>query len=727
MLALSAWAQAPTKVWDRTLGGSNADFPYAIAATTDGGSVVGGYSYSGASGDKTQDINGNNDYWVVKLDASGKKQWDKTYGGNDYDVLRSLQQTKDGGYILGGFAYSSRSGSVSEASKGGADYWIVKLDANGNKQWDRRIGGNDHDLLYALQQTADGGYILGGSSFSKISGDKSANPYGFSGADGWVVKLDANGRKEWDRTLGGTNADELRSIEQTADGGYLAGFSTASPVSGDKTKPSKGGYLDYWVVKLDAQGQVQWDQVVGGPGLDYFVTAHQTRDGGYILGGHTDSEVGGDKTQPNRGGIDYWVVKLDAQGQRQWDQRVGTTVGDTLGGLCQTSDGGYLLGGKTRGGIGGDKTQARRGGYDYWVVKLDASGKQQWDGAFGGTGSEELVSLQQLADGNYLLAGASYSGAGADKSEASRGNADYWVVKITSGAQLAIQGEQVLCPGGAVVLTAVPIPAAATYQWSTGATTPTLRVTQPGTYSVVVTFADGQTRTAQHQVTAFAASLTIAGDSVLCAAGTPLTLAATTTGASAYQWSTGTTTPTIAVSQPGLYTVVATYPSGCTAQARLRVLASPVLPAFSLGADTTLCEGAQLLLRAPTLRGVTYRWSDGSAGATLAVQQAGSYSLTVASACTSQTATRRIATKSCLLLPNIITPNGDGLNDRFRVAGLVGTGWQLLVYNRWGQQVYQAADYRHEWGEQAAPGLYYYHLRQATTNTAYQGWVEVRP
>ena len=721
-LAGSSRAQGPSKVWDRTLGGSDADFPYTITPTADGGSLVGGYSSSAISGDKTE-ASQVSDYWVVKLDAGGSPQWNRTYGGSDADILRSVQQTADGGYILGGYTYSPRSGSVSEASRGSADYWVVKLDASGNKQWDRRLGGSDFDLLYTLQQTADGGYILGGSSFSPASGDKSTGRKGSNGGDGWVVKLDANGTKQWDCTLGGDSADELQRVLQTPDGGYVAAFFTSSSVSGDKTQPSRGGYLDYWVVKLDGGGHKLWDQVMGGPGLDYLVTAQLTADGGFVLGGWTDSGAGGDKTQPSQGGIDYWVVKLDAGGHKQWDRTLGTSAGDTLGGVCLARDGGYLVGGMSRGGISGDKTQPRRGGRDYWVVKLDAGGNPQWDGTFGGSSEEQLLDVQPTADGNYLLAGASYSGLSGDKTQASRGISDYWVVKIAGPPSVAITGEAVLCPGGAVLLTAQATPAAAAYQWSTGATTPTLRVTQPGTYGVTVTFANGQARTAQYQVAAFAAALRLVGDSLLCP-GQPGQLAASTTGATAYAWSTGATTAAITVSQPGTYSVVATYAGGCTSQAQLRVRLRAALLAFSLGPDTTLCAGAALVLRAPVLSGVTYRWSDGSGGASLVVRQAGEYGLTL-TACTGQTATRRVAIKSCLFIPNVITPNGDGLNDQFRVEGLAGTGWQLLLYNRWGRQVYEAADYQHDWGGQVPAGPYYYLLRQAATATAYKGWVEV--
>lgn len=723
LICCSFWsrAQNPTPQWNRAFGGSTTDFPYTLQATADGGFIVGGYSDSGRSGEKTQPSQGGSDYWVVKLDAAGGKQWDKTYGGSSSDILRSLQQTADGGYILGGYTYSPASGDVSEPSRGGADYWVVKLDAAGAKQWDHRFGGDQFDLLYALQQTADGGYILGGSSVSAASSDKSTGPLGPNGNDGWVVKLDASGRKQWDRTLGGAGFDELGSLAQTADGGYVAGFSSGSPVSGNKTQ-SASGRSDYWVVKLNATGQVEWDRTVGGDGLDYFVAAHQASDGGYLVGGHTDSGVSGNVSEPSRGGVDFWVVKLDAAGRPQWDRRVGTGLGDTLGGLRPTRDGGYLLGGTTRGGISGDKTQPGRGGGDYWVVKLDATGQPQWDGTYGGNAREEVTGVLEAADGTCVVAGASYSGATGDRSQPTRGGTDYWVVKLPPPPLVTIRGETVLCPSGEVVLTAAATPGPATYAWSTGATTPTVRVQQPGTYRVTATFSDGLTRTAAHPVSTFAATLRIGGDSVLCA-GQPLELAAVTAGATAYAWSTGATTATIRVTQPGPVALTVTYAGGCTALAHVMVRPAVALAGLSLGNDTTLCAGTQLLLQAPALGGVRYRWSDGSTAPTLTVQQAGTYSLTL-TGCETRVLTRRVAVRSCVAIPNVITPNGDGQNDRFRVTGLTGAGWYLTVYNRWGRAVYQSANYLGEWGEHAAPGLYYYVLQHTGANALYRGWVE---
>ncbi|MCE3007156.1 MAG: hypothetical protein LW884_02240 [Bacteroidetes bacterium] len=268
---LTAQAQ-PTIEWDRTLGGSGLDRINSLQQTADGGYILGGAS--------------NANYWVVKLDASGNKQWDRTLGGISLDVLNSLQQTSDGGYILGGESFSDAdiAGGKSENSRGNGDYWVVKLDANGNKQWDKTLGGSDWDWLSSLQQTSDGGYILGGGSVSDadIAGGKSENSRGFS--DYWVVKLDANGNKQWDKTLGGNGLDGINSLQQTADGGYILGGESSSDadIAGGKSENNQG--RDYWVVKLDANGNKQWDKTLGGSGWDVLSSLQQTSDGGYILG-----------------------------------------------------------------------------------------------------------------------------------------------------------------------------------------------------------------------------------------------------------------------------------------------------------------------------------------------------------------------------------------------------------------------------------------------------------
>ncbi|SHL02302.1 T9SS type B sorting domain-containing protein [Hymenobacter psychrotolerans] len=739
---LAAQAQIPAKLWDLTLGGTAYEDLAVVRQTTDGGYIVGGLSTSPGSGNKTQPSRGFADYWVVKLDAAGTKQWDYTFGGSNTDQLLALEQTADGGYILGGWSLSVASGDKTQPNQGPtqtSDYWLIKLSANGTKQWDYTFGGTGLDYFSALQQTADGGYILGGSSTSGISGDKTQPNRGLPGAyptaDYWLVKLDANGLKQWDQVLGGQENEELTCLQQTTDGGFIVGGFSESGATGDKSEPNRGPLTpfrsaDFWVVKLDAGGRKLWDRTLGGTDDDKLRSLQQTSDGGYIVGGLSFSDVSGEKSEPSRGQHDYWVVKLSAAGAPQWNRTLGGISADDLRSLRQTTDGGYALGGISYSGLSGDRTQPNRSpNGDYWLVQLDATGTKRWDLAYGGNNADALNSLRQTSDGGFILGGTSYSDVSGDKTHpvvGPNGSSDFWLVRLSGPPTVRILGDSLLCNGGQVLLTAAATPAATGYAWSTGATTPTITATQPGTYTVTASFGGGFTSTARYTVRDFAPTVAILGDSLLCP-GRPLSLSAAAPSATRYLWSTGATTPTISPQQPGTYSLTAFFASGCSRLATLRVRAAEAVPAFTLGPDTTMCEGATLRLLAPaaTVPGLSYRWSDGSTGTALLVREAGTYSLTVSGSCGTQTATRRVSTEACLTIPNIITPNGDTQNERFAITGLQGSGWALTIYSRWGRSVYSTSSYHNDWGQNAAPGTYYYLLRHAPTGRTYKGWLEV--
>ncbi|QMU28782.1 hypothetical protein [Adhaeribacter radiodurans] len=312
------------------------------------------------------------------------KVWDKTLGGNGTDELKIVQQTSDGGYILGGSSNSQPGIDKSQANKGNFDYWVLKLNADGSKAWDKTFGGSKSDYLFSLQQTKDGGYILGGNSESGKGGDKSQDAKGYS--DYWVVKLDANGSKAWDKTFGGTDSDELTSVQETIDGGYILGGSSSSNKNSDKTQASKGSY-DYWIIKLQADGTKVWDKILGGNDSDYLSSVQQTGNGGYILGGHSRSGISGDKSEASKDSSsddDYWIVKLTPNGTKTWDKTLGGNSRDDLHALQLTKDGGYIVGGYSFSGISGDKTEASKGGNaDYWVVKIGANGTKEWDKTIG--------------------------------------------------------------------------------------------------------------------------------------------------------------------------------------------------------------------------------------------------------------------------------------------------------------------------------------------------------
>ncbi|GAB3542487.1 hypothetical protein GCM10027443_43410 [Pontibacter brevis] len=367
----------------------------------------------------------------MRLSANGRTAWDKTLGGGEIDQLTCMLTLADGGFLLGGWSWSNNDGDKTEASEGHTDYWLIKLNPDGSKAWDKALGGNNYDYLRSIIQTSDGGYLLGGGSTSDISGDKTAGNTGFDNY--WIVKLNADGSKAWDKTFGRAEYNYFASMVATQDGGYLVGGWTTSVLGNEPAEGAKGG-IDYWVVKLNHDGSKAWDKVIGGNGDDYLSSLAITADGGFLLAGSSTSGASGDKTEDPVGGFDYWVVKLNANGQKVWEKTVGGSSNDYLTSLAVAPSGGIILSGGSQSGIGGDKTEASRGESDYWIVMLDANGNINWDKALGGSGYDQPHALAVIRDGEYIVGGSSSSGAGGDKTEASRGESDYWVVRLSTNA-----------------------------------------------------------------------------------------------------------------------------------------------------------------------------------------------------------------------------------------------------------------------------------------------------
>lgn len=430
------------KQWDFRYGGSAIDEFHDIIKTSDGGYLVCGYSESGISGDKSQASRGSGDFWILKINAAGVKQWDKRFGGTNYDELFEAQETFDGGFILGGWSNSGIGGDKSQASQGAGDYWIVKTDALGNLQFDKTFGGSFEDYLQSIKQTSDSGFILAGRSNSGISGDKTQANRGTigSGWDYWVVKINKLGVKQWDKTYGGTADDQLFAVHQTNDGGYILGGYSDSPISGEKSQNTQG-LEDYWMIKTDASGNLQWDKTFGGTSVDQLQTILPTSDGGYLLGGGSASGANGDKSQGSRGNFDYWLVKTSSTGTKQWDKRFGGASADNLFDLIEASEGGYLLCGASSSDANGDKSQGNQGNigttYDYWSIKIDANGIAQTDKRFGGTADDYAKAVIQNADRSFVIGGWSTSGLNGDKSQASQGSIDYWITKVTGAISIS--------------------------------------------------------------------------------------------------------------------------------------------------------------------------------------------------------------------------------------------------------------------------------------------------
>jgi len=355
-------AIGPSSHFCKAIGGKNDDEGNSLIQTSDGSYAIAGTTKSFGAGER--------DVYVVKLDANGNLQWTKTIGGKEDDKGYSLIQTADGGYAIAGVTKSFGAGE--------RDVYVVKLDAKGNLQWTKTIGGPKDDWGLSLIQTSDGGYAIAGSTES----------FGAGQLDVYVVKLDAKGNLQWTKTIGGGDWDVGTSLIQTSDGGYAIAGSTESFGAGE---------ADVYVVKLDAKGNLQWTKTIGGENEDLGNSLIQTSDGGYAIAGDTKSF--------GAGSWDVYIVKVDANGNLQWTKTIGRKGWDAGRSLIQTADGGYAITGETY--------SFGAGGYDVYVVKLDAHGNLQWTKTIDGPNYDEGRSLIQTADGGYAIAGETYSfGAG---------------------------------------------------------------------------------------------------------------------------------------------------------------------------------------------------------------------------------------------------------------------------------------------------------------------------
>lgn len=291
-------------LWCKAFGGTDWEGCNSVQQTTDGGYILAGYTQSFGAG--------YCDFWLVKTDADGDSLWSRTFGGSYNEECRSVQQTSDGGYILAGHTQSFTAGEEG--------IWLVKTNINGDSLWSRVYCLSDGDRCYSIQQTANGGYVLGGMICNLDTGLW----------DYLLVKTDSNGDSLWSRTYGGPDADHCFTVKQTFDGGYvLAGYTSSFGAENH----------DIWLVKTDANGDSLWSRTYGGINRDECRSVQQTADGGYILGGHTyDLETSN---------WDFWLVRVDVNGEFLWDRTYGGAENDFCYTVLQTSDSGYALAGGT--------------------------------------------------------------------------------------------------------------------------------------------------------------------------------------------------------------------------------------------------------------------------------------------------------------------------------------------------------------------------------------------
>ena len=354
--------EAPDTLWTQTFGGTSCDCGYSVRQTDDGGYIIAGVTHSYGSGD--------NDIWLIKTDAVGDCTWSQTFGGNGCDVGRWAEQTMDGGYIVVGCSNSYT------VLPNDYDVYLIKTDEFGNEMWSHTFGDSAGEFGECVQQTQDGGYIISGQAAGITTV-----------WDVLLLKTDQSGNEIWTHTFNVNYADCGETVRQTQDGGYI--------IAGWTDSGNKNALL----IKTDGMGYETWHHTYGGGGFDTGECGQQTQDGGYVIAGWTNSF--------GAGSYDVYLIKTDESGNELWSQTYGGQREDNGLSVYQTQDSGYIITGWTK--------SFGAGAEDVYLIKTDESGNEQWTQTYGGSSQDIGWSVQQTADGGYIIAGYTYSfGAGSN-------------------------------------------------------------------------------------------------------------------------------------------------------------------------------------------------------------------------------------------------------------------------------------------------------------------------
>lgn len=393
----------PFEQWNRTFGGAAEDRANSVYQTSDGGYIIAGQLKS-----LYRDVllPANIDAWIIKTNENGSMQWEKTIGGVfDDDKANYIQETRDWGYILAGSTTATGYGAGNDI-----DAWLIKTDINGSQIWKKTFPEEKDAIANAVRQTSDGGYVIAG----KYS-------YSPDTSSAFLIKTDDRGAQIWSKTFGESN--EAKSVWQTTDGGYIfAGFKRITLDSRTQTDAS--------IIKVDFNGNKQWSKEFGGKNDDIINSVQQTSDKGYVLAGNTRSS--------GEGGSDAWLIRINDKGDDQWRKTFGGTGDDSVISVQETGDEGFILAGST--------DLYGKGKTDAWIIKTDKNGTQKWSKILGGKDSDLALSIQQTSEGDFILAGVTYSYG--------NGSADAWIIKVSGEPKPVQMATSIASP--APVLTSSP-------------------------------------------------------------------------------------------------------------------------------------------------------------------------------------------------------------------------------------------------------------------------------
>jgi gliding motility-associated-like protein len=713
-----AQTPAPSILFQKTLGGSSNETLNCTYPTSDGGYVLGGQT-SSSNGDVQGVRKGLADAWIVKTNAAGTVEWMTDLGGSKDDIVTSIKETSDQGCIVEG--YTASTDGVFLSNHGGTDIFVAKLSKTGSVEWIKCFGGSLDERGSEVVVSTEGGYLISGSAKS-FNGDLlGKSPVD---SDSWVVKITDSGNISWHILFNGLYTDLCKSAKQLPNKNYII-VSNIGVTSGANQRE------DIFVSIIAPNGNVIGQNSYGGSQKDLVNCIEITPDGGCIIIGKSSSNNG--DISKNQGNFDVWLLKLNANGSKQWSKTYGGSdaeggIGtDVYAGIKPTDDGGYVFTSSTDSKNGDIKTTAWLGQARIWIVKLDCKQEIQWQKVVGGSAGDYGVFVEQKTDKSYFVTANTKSNDG-DVS-GNKGGQDFWMIKLDKDpkmkANLAVSGPLEFCEGNSIRLNGDLGPQYK-YQWSRdGMDLPTetasrLTVTKSGVYKVVVTPQNCPKPQADTSVIVKVSQkpkLGLPRDTIFCK--TPMQLNANYINGASYQWSSGEITSNINPTSSGVYKLKVLL-GGCEVDSsvNVRVGTSPIV---SLRPQIEDCfdSAKPYLLSAGTDYTLNYRWlPNNETSPNISVSQAGTYKVKVTNSDGCITEKSVLMIQKCIskiYAANIFTPNGDGENDVFWIIAQDVSEFDLEIFNRWGEMIFMSGSESEVWdgtikGEKAPEGSYTWKL-----------------
>lgn len=385
-----------------TIGGSKNESAQSVVQTPDGGFALLGYAQS-MDGDVLYKTDNSYDFWLIKFSASGEKEWQNVYGGTGDDRGQAIITTNDGGYAIAGTSKSNDNDVSSNA--GSSDFWLVKLNGSGEILWEKSLGYAGADTAFSLIQTQDYGYLISGVldvTASNGAGNSRTNMQRHAGGDYWVIKLNSSGELQWSRYFGGTFTDTVYDTIETQNGNFIiVGSSDSDDVDINNNK----GTYDFWILKLSSSGNLIWEKSFGGSEIDNARAITATQDGNYLIVGDTrsyDIDV-----STNKGAADIWVIKINTNGDLLWEKTFGGSSFDGVQAIHKTQDNEFIIAGNSR-SADGDLTK-NQGQNDAWLLKINGQGNTTFQSSVGGSEVDLLMDVTQLISGKIICVGNSNS------------------------------------------------------------------------------------------------------------------------------------------------------------------------------------------------------------------------------------------------------------------------------------------------------------------------------